>query len=112
MAPSVLVRRSGRSKVGPTCVNPNPIQGLTILFRRRRDPLIHPHSFFISTMSGPNPTATTTTTTPGPTNRDNTFVPSGKLKNDGSNFHIWSSQLKLILRCRELWGIVTGTEVA
>jgi hypothetical protein len=32
------------------------------------------------------------------------------LKNDGSNFQIWSSQLKLILRNRELWGIVDGTE--
>ena len=64
--------------------------------------------------SAPAATAATATTSTHPT-RD---LPLGKLyeikclKDNGSNFQIWSSQIKLVLENCELWEIVDGTETA
>ena len=57
-----------------------------------------------SSSSAPATTAATATTSTHPT--------LGKLyeikclKDDGSNFQIWSSQIKLVLENRELWEIL------
>jgi hypothetical protein len=47
------------------------------------------------------------------TNKDrasNRLFDIDHLKNDGSNYQIWSSQMRLILQNRNLWGIVDESE--